>query len=848
MGENKKDDSAKAAKKHKQGIKILDKITSYLERIKVRISGIYRKFIRAISFVKTLLLKAIIFQLLILISLLIIPNALHIMHTQWNYLSWMKIKFPSRPDLMVTIFTAQVTICTLGITTLSFITNISRRQIYGVTISNFVLRVKPRLLNYETSMISTIVCVIYSLFFIVYGNIYSLIASLMFTVIILIFWFAKLSNVFINVDIIEEEIKKYVSDNFSNYGVISNNFFNELYLSIRTTDMQTVFYDLELLKDIIKNLTKNQNNLDVNINNSISKVIDEMTDKRLYAELLDWLIDIYEILEKGNKNAASKIYLQIDFSIYRMFRSFLINNGFEIYKKSKELIEKMFFVENNHNMQIVINIVYYYNSSIISCDNLSVNQKDLLLDDIFSFFNTFLIEEYKILQERCLSYFMKVLIDKEEFSKLKKYHDKIVKRGEHRKSLIEVYVYLYYLVNEDVSLKINVKLIKDFLKSNVCITVIEKYPFINYDLSEIWDIFDDVMSDIKDWERFNEFEAKWVMMEYITKDFFILSMLVVPNYISIEHKLLEYFDYYELGSYFEGWIDSNGILGDKFTIHCNEFKELFIRNAEANIDKLKDSLYSILKQKVINENNKIVPIGLHEKKNEILEKLNSKFEKINIGKNIEEISYKKIPLTDICSLKGLDFSEYINEQFIFNIQSQVFINIIHNLQKNLLFTNSKIIEDGKISKVFSMIDKIKENACIDTIFKNKNIDITLLENQHDIAKYNRVVGDYRIFNEYNMYPYICFLLDSEKVIIKTGDFYVNFSELSEEEIINNYTEYVSETDKYLIRVYNNVACEFTKDEAINYIKSQRIMVSFDFDLYIKVLEDTKIGCAMKIVT
>lgn len=165
------------------------------------------------------------------------------------------IKAENVEGLMNTLFSAQASIATLGIALLALLSGSLKTKIYGVSISKFVMYLKPRILRHGRIIIIQLLLIFFS---------YMLLALKYYNVLLSVFINSILLTIFMVLDVIpsldgsekiKNEIEQYCLDAFKNRKGFNekdvySNLHSDIEIALQTQNSIVLSNDLEFIKKI----------------------------------------------------------------------------------------------------------------------------------------------------------------------------------------------------------------------------------------------------------------------------------------------------------------------------------------------------------------------------------------------------------------------------------------------------------------------------------------------------------------------------------------------------------------------------------------------------------------------
>ncbi|MBP2027305.1 hypothetical protein J2Z35_001099 [Acetoanaerobium pronyense] len=224
-------------------------------------------------------------------------------------------KVENFPEFMVAIYQIQATITTLSIALISLMSGVSNETIYGVSISHYIMQMKPKVLKHKNIIIFLLSLILINYFFISF-KFYNLVISVfILTIVLIIFMSVEIFEVFKGREPLKKEIGNHIKGKYTEIKLLDT-LFNDTLTAIDRDETLRFKENMDLLIIIFEKSIKNFIN-----------------DKALVAK---WENNLIEIFSKGLGKTRGKI-LKMSYEYFDQIYSILfkerdiaavrINNG-----------------------------------------------------------------------------------------------------------------------------------------------------------------------------------------------------------------------------------------------------------------------------------------------------------------------------------------------------------------------------------------------------------------------------------------------------------------------------------------------------------------------------------------
>lgn len=755
------------------------------------------------------------------------------------------IKNHDLSELSMIIFQTHATVATLGIAVIALLSGTNKDFIYGISISKYILNVKPKLLKHIRVTIF-----IFSSILITYGlavfGFYNLLISVFVITIGLISKLIYDISIIFNGNIhLENEISSYITNEYQNEEVLKQltkgviDSIDKSHIVIYQANMKKLSEVFEIgaplfkenncdiksfweneLNQIFKHSFKNlkSDNLEYSFkflnefyNTIISK---EIYDFKLWANI--YLDYFYAMDNIDNRSKAQMDNFQIIRThLYNAFShcsctSHSTNDYYIV-----EITKKMYFYLSQHtpnenkqtieNHKIYIfNIIHLRLLNIVSSNKATSNE----------------IRTSQILNKELREY-TKLLIDNCENDVLNKTFIKILYNKQHINTLyiLSIIIYIFYLsekeplVPEELK-QSSSKFISDN-KHNIS-SFLSKFDINIINTENVKLIF----GYIKSWEFIPYLELKTpVFYKYISSTLICILLYAEKNNELLK-KALESIVIKNSSYFVDNYLGQNKIdlTEDYKFIVCNFFGSKISKNdIQYDFDRLENLLLDIYRQ---NCNEKFEEEDIKELEKEIYSYLEysitdkiSSFNTQNLKKN-----YKKSVFSyeyQLCCTKNI-LKSNMDNFFNFAIQN-FFYHISNNMieDKKLIFEKVSSNDKQALVKLFNCTHSLK--FPVDTIMGYRN----WFDDYEKIQDFNKLLGNVKNI----IFPKIedIILLDKSKLSFKDLKYNVRIEDVDFDKFIKDLK--INEDGKYLYYNTNsNILIPYEKNELIETIKNTRKII------------------------
>lgn len=778
------------------------------------------------------------------------------------------IKNHDLSELSMIVFQTHATVATLGIAVIALLSGTNNEYHYGISISNYILNIKPKFLNLIGVILSLLLSMLVTYFLAIFGHYNILIAIFIITIILIIKLICDISIVFNGNDYLKNELSSYIIKEYQNEHVIKLLTKN----SIENIDKpDTIKYreNMQKLYEVFEKV------VEVNFKKVIKKSFKE--------KLISFFKKHFLLSKKENTTEQKKdIYDMKPFwenSLTYVFQHSFINLKSDNLNYAFEFLNKFYEVlksKNLYNFTLWNNIYYSYFKAVSSIDNISEVKTYIFIDLRYYLYNTIDTSEkendfyyiysfssrlyytylYKLneniksntkiklfneiqfhidnftnddkktnLLQKELRQYIKVLIDNGEDSVLNETFIKILYVSTNinmNLSLLSIIIYLFYISeNEPLVTEELKKFSSKFISDNK--NIIASFLY-NFDTEIITRENVELIFDyIADWEFIpdKDFVVKsMILVKYINSFLIFLSLYKEHNSEKLKNALesivgkssLNFVSNYTRQNNPDSIKDYECIVRNLFDPYISD------EDIENDFYRLENLLFDIYRQ---DEFTKGIKRNLkEEKKKELEENINSKLkesilDKINLfNSQIFEGNYKEVT----CSININTYTSFIEssmQQDIDFFLNKLFYSLLKHLidDKSLIFKNVSYRDKQALVKLFDCIHSLRFN--VDTIigYRDWFYDYEKIENFNELLENSTKIKFPSINN--------IVVLDKSKLSLKDLNCSIEIEDVDFDKFIKTQEVTINKDGKYLYNITNSIFLPFEKDELREHIKNTR---------------------------
>lgn len=777
-------------------------------------------------------------------------------------------------NLFFTLFTVQASVSTVSIAIVSIINGLVNEYVLGISISRFIMNLKPKLLKHNRLIVANLVICILNYFCLSYCLFNACIALFVASVIITILMVKEIYIIFMGKNFVRKEICNYVYDNYDLE--ILKDLNTELTAAIETGNSLVIQADFDAIKTIFEHEAKKSNYQKTEIIERLTTIICDAFEKTTHKhnsnrnnQFLLLICDIYKIantIEEAPLHLS--IWDKISDDFFRALKDInyeQLREDFAYYILHHELYKNL---KGRDIKEIQNNSLKYYSCwiySIFSDENSRLNKNEIIREtkSVYDMASVLLyygsnfkneIEIKKLLTiELCNLH--KVMIDNGDVEGLRKHFFHFIRHElkETERSLVYIVtlIYLYYLTAREPL--VEGKPIQEYAKKIIEINHANiEYFYYHLDLISIAKTqLPFIKKLLQNWECMNDLEAKWVIMDYVIDDFFIFSalgkfwqndiisdmtgILVPESMFSIYERYFSKDDGESLKSSYSKFEKifnkekDEGLIADKISLLNDVFNARYKAEIikEGQLEKISEEQKLAFEAAVVNKIKEVVGTELAP----------FAFKNIESHENVvnkdDTIIYFSILSNYFFQHEGLE--KHIED----NLFTQIITSFIRSILQNIDY--KEISYDNK-HKQQSLIDAIEELSLRPSVAIGNREDFWGDEEERDILKkYTEAMKRIIYPGGYNYY----FILDESLIEFSLENIRVEFTDLPWENIKHKCKE--SEDGSIKFNVTNDIYLPFTKSEIEEYITNTEKKVLVYADIKIR-LGNEKVGAGIEITS
>lgn len=663
---------------------------------------------------------------------------------------FMIMKSSDAEGLSLVLFQVQSTVATLGIALISILSSSNNEMIYGVSISQFILQIRPKVLKHRNILIAILSLIAIDYVFVAFQFRNSVVSVFFVTLYLIVYILIEILDVFNGRVKHTSEIGAYIKNNSSNFDV-TNSLFEDTLVSIERTELIRFSENSKLIVDLIghnaqeiENIIEYKSHWENNIKEIFARLLSTPNeiDLKITYKLLKTIYD--QIIKNFERPEKFVVWDAISTEFFKSLNRYQINSEEDLYiftSIRSRLYETLYMEKedgvlkrNNYLLEYIYPRVYWLvfrnNSQLINISMDSIESRKVkFFETIFSDirYKTHTISDIQI-QELLL--YTKAIIDNAEIEVLNKtlkkqinIYNNISRDNVFNNFIFIIIIYIYYLSEKENLVNDNLKnkIIK-FRRDNI--RDISDFIYIN-------NIENDVnKNDIKaiketlsKWEYMPEDSAKYLVMDSCVDLFLIMSTMYLEKHIDFLKKRLEPII---LGNSFLFVNQYTGIKGrelkEEYTRFVKNFfgKEISEDEATNDIIRFESVLYELYRLEELKEGRE--KAISHEKLYAI---------KKQLKESIEHLIYNDI------SIFSNQTSEEETKEDIFEFTISTYTDFIESNSES----DASIIRSAFIRYILRMFMREKQVINKEINFRNKNI-LTEFFNLVENAPYelNTLIG------------------------------------------------------------------------------------------------------------
>ena len=791
----------------------------------------------------------------------------------YNISDYFLLRIKNTEDLLFSLFAVQATVTTMSIAIIALVSGIVSDNIFGISITRYVLQLKPRLFKHKRLIIFSLIITFLNYFVVSYNLFNTSIAIFLLSIAISIILVKDIFLVFLGRKEIKRQMETYILENYEKIGIDNfqtsllenDNIYKTTYLKENLQVVQKIF-EKESNSSSVDNKSELLTEIETIISDAFIRIYQKNNSEALIM-ILNYISELYEIANSKEEPVPLAIWDNISREYFKslslLSEEQLYNSTFFLRLHSQ--LYKNLKIKKSDKRNIAVNCydfkyynVWIYYSLIVNNKKIS-NQYDRkrLLEFLYGNITGLMFypqkaetdETKKAMLMSAWCIFVKALIDEgekkileDEFFKDSHYH---VAKNSYQVVFVIACIYLYYVACREslLSGKDSQKFALNIIKENTdnienILHHINLADFISVNLKFI-------MEQMRTWEVIPEDEAKCVIIDTVINDFFVFTALkshwnneMIANIIKAligDSTFLLYTHYFS---------DNKN-----FDVLFNQYNSLFFNEENDSSSQQ----YSELLKDVLNVKYKHEEIE-SGKKNVITDDTRTQFEN-NIRDTFETIlnenSYlfeekiqndieyveKRICLSEL-NLPSSIINNSKLDKYISSFIHTAIINAYIYAIRPALSINKKNINDRTLQE--TLIASIK-NMCIsgDTFIGNRDV-FWGEQDKHLLDKFTKDMKHVKYPDGYNNF----YIINHSLVHCVISDFEIEFNDLSQKEI----EQMCKKTDdgKLEFNVTNDIYIPFEQDELNEHVHRIRKKIR----LYATIkshLKSDKVGAGIHVI-
>lgn len=781
------------------------------------------------------------------------------------------MKMTGTEDLLLSLFSVQASIATVGIAIVSIITGVTSESYLGISFSEYVTSIKPVILKHKFLLIASLVLIVANYIATSFLLVNLCVAILVVSVAIAIRLVADVYIIFRGTTNLRSDIRDHVINNYDTRRIADIK--NELVNAIEVDSTLTIEYTCSVLKDIFA--------LEVEKHDRGNKTIDviEMAMAEAFAKIAkqhnsfrtnNMMKFVYDIYCIANKHDGYVQPLRLWDQIYRDFYSGLsdlsdeqIKDDYYYYLMHGELYKNI--VAQAHEKPDYSFLKYYscwaYNALLSNKSNRDKDIQKRIKKDLYELTTSQLLydsqdispDEQSIrIQELC--FLLKIAIDaqdtqliEDEFFDYFKYPNR---KEALNLALVIILIYLYYLAARE-TLKSG-KDIQDYAKK----LLRRNREFISYFYYEL-----DILAIAKEhkafidslihhWEQFDEGTAKHVIIVDAIDDFFMFTICAQSWNKDKLSQMLNVVEPNGMFPIYQRYFAKES--KERTSMLFDDFCKLFAEGEHTHgshserLEVLEDVFNERYHQEIIQKGSEST---LSEADmNTYAERLcqnGSEFIKNNLLQFPVRITDEEQPLlqnNDCVLLYAQLPNSMIREQRVYSALSNHIEAGIMGAFLNCILGNVefKEVESSEKTKQKCLIDMVNALSISPTIAIGHRDTFWGEEDERMLQKFTESMEHIKFSGGYNSF----FIIDGRKVEFIIHNIRVEYSDVPEDTILKKCE--LRDDGKYFYNITNDIYIPFEKHEVVQYVQNTEKIIKVLADITYR-LPNGKIGAGIKIV-
>ncbi len=771
-------------------------------------------------------------------------------------------------DFIVVIFQIQSTISTLCIALIALVSSVSNETIYGVSIAQYILQMKPVFLKHKNIITILLLLVLASYLFISFGMYNSVVAALFVTVILIIFMSNEIFNVFQGREQLKSEISNFIKENYLDTKILDI-LFNDIVSSIDRDEGLKLKENMDLLIIIFSKT------IDQFTNNNTLKIKWQVFLKEIFTNSFNklrtnnmnlaysYFDDVYRSISKGYaRDDEFVLWDEVADAFFNGIKWFVVEElddlivfstiRWNLYKCQYYYNKDGKIDRNNNRIEFIL--IRIYNNILINNTKASKFKKQDLLRQKTKYFDYIRdgltydqnIDAHPVIMNE-LRLYTKLLIENNEidvlrktfFYELKENLDNSIINEELKAYHLSIIIYLYYLSYKEI-------LASDELRTSTSSILKELEQILpDYLLTISFEeplnssLVKAIKTNLDWWEIFPENDAKTMVMDQVIDTFLLFyTIYTEKDVVQFKKSILSIISS-NVFSFVNGYTGVNKLSAlDLYKEFVNViFNETLEQDvAENEFNRLENVLYEIYKDiqtqavEIISQNRLVeFEVAMEDKVN------NSILPKFQVLDKEDDIDLKEgsYMLSINTSTKFLD-SNLVNigdlayNHFLFHI-----INLLMS-ESHIIRKDIELRDKKALVYLFDLIDEYKVNVNTLIGYKDwyygyeKEIEFKELESKSNIIKSTKTSN-------------IIIGIDRNNISIKSINCEVKIKDVDCASIIDELDKDIN--GKHLYNVTNDIYIPFDEDELEKYLittlKEIQVVIKYKFQF-----DDSTTGVAI----
>lgn len=792
----------------------------------------------------------------------------------YNISDYFVLRIKNTEDLLFSLFAVQATVTTMSIAIIALVSGIVSDNIFGISITRYVLQLKPRLFKHKRLIIFGLIITFLNYFVVSYNLFNTSIAIFLLSIAISIILVKDIFLVFLGRKEIKRQMETYILENYERIGVDNfqtallenDNIYKTTYLKENLQVIQKIF-EKESNSSSVDNKSELLSEIETIISDTFIRIYQKNNSEALIT-ILNYISELYEIANSKEVPVPLSIWDNISREYFKslslLSEEQLYNSTFFLRLHSQ--LYKNLKIKKSDKRDMVVNCydfkyynVWIYYSLIINNNKISNHyDRKRLLEFLYDNITGLMFYPQKVETDEtkktilisawCI--FVRSLIDegekdilKGQFFKDSHYH---VAKNSYQVVFIIACIYLYYVACREslLSGKDSQKFAVNIIKENSddiedILHHINLADFISENLKFI-------MEQMRTWEVIPEGDAKCVIIDTVIKDFFVFTALKSHWNNEMIANIIKALIGDSTFSLYTHYFSDNNI---NFDLLFNQYNSLFFNEENDSSSQQ----YSELLKDVLNEKYKHEEIE-SGKKNIITDDTRTQFEN-NIRDTFETIinenSYlfekeiqsdieyteKRICLSEL-NLPSSIINNSKLDKYISSFIHTAIINAYICAIRPALSIDKKKVNDRTLQE--TLIASIKNMGINgDTFIGNRDV-FWGEQDKHLLDKFTKDMKQVKYPDGYNNF----YIINHSLVHCVISDLEIEFNDLTQKEIEQMCKK--ADDGKLEFKVSSDIYIPFERDELEEHVHRIRKKIR----LYATIksyLKSNKVGAGIHVI-